>query len=911
MQVRLVWLGLFLWGACLSPVSALTPTPQQLQMFNGLSAAEKQQVLNLMGQGGAGFAAKSTKKVQDEIREQVSDASTRESDAAESSQIDESRLKGGDTLILHFIARSNLTDEHAAALDNGFKPKQVKELYTLDKNGVLATPYTHPIVLGGLNEEQAANRLSLVALFSNYLLTVSKLPLLPQGQEGLQAFGYELFRRDRLSVQNDEIRLAVPNDYSIGPGDVIHIQLYGKDNQFYELEVSREGSLLFPGVGAISVAGFSFSELKRNLIQRVKKQFIGVEAQVSMGALRTMHVLVTGEVEQPGTHYVGALSSITQALSVAGGISDIGSLRNVKLKRNGKVFRTLDLYDLLIDGDTSDDLRLLAGDVVHVSPLKRVVAVSGEVRRPAFYELKSTESIADVLALAGGVSANALMSSVRAERITQGELRQVLNLDAEASRRTKARDGDYIRLNTITSRLHQFVTLSGAVERPGKFQWREGLRIHDLLDGLAELDPQTELDYALLKRHVTEQNQVKVLHVDLRAIFNNVDGSENVTLQPRDELLIFSRDVDRQFDVQPLVAELQRQATVTHPAQVVRVQGQVHSAGSYPLTAGMRVSDLITAAGYLKDSAYTLEAELTHYEIVEGLGRQIQHRKVDLNAVLQGDQTQNVALLPYDLLTIKEVPLWLESDHVELLGEVRFPGKYAIARGEKLSDLIRRAGGFTEYSYVRGAVFMREELRQREQKQLDAMAANLEAELAAVALQRSGDVGQVSTAGMGNDLLGKLRTVKAAGRLVVHLDSMAVAIEMNKPVNADADIVLQGGDKLFIPGKMQEVTVLGEVFHPTSHLFSSHGDVEDYLDASGGMTNKADKDNVYVIKANGSVKLAKRSWMNPQSAIEAGDTIIVPFDSDKVSSLKLWTDVSQIVYQLGVSVAAWNSVSGI
>lgn len=900
-------------------LSAATPTAQQLQLFNSLSPAEQQQVMGILSKSGASFSSSAAA-----ARSQVQKAKDQAEKTDQTKKIDEvtsiqeeviPRFEGSDTLIIRYVEKALLLEDDQDTkglsfkrrIEEKFEPAQPKELYKLDKYGVLDLPYTKPIPLAGLTEEQAAERISLEPIFSHYVITVTKLPLTMLGHEALKPFGYEVFHEDgeRETVSNF---IPVPKDYIIGPGDNIQIQMFGKENEQYVLEVSREGKLFLPGVGGITVAGLSFSELKRDLITRIKKQYIGVDAQISMGELRSIQVFVTGEVEQPGAYTLGALSTITHSLIAAGGIKEIGSLRNVKLKRNGKVVATLDSYDLLLDGSNKNDQRLMAGDVVHVPSVAKTVSISGEVRRPAIYEVLGGEDINKVIQLAGGILPDAYTPNITLQRVSGGITREVISVDLNASQLPKVKNGDIINVTAVSARLDNVVSVYGLSEGPDHYQWRESLRLSDVVGAIDRLDPSIDLNYALIKRYPSPDFRLNVVDVNIRKALTEPKSSDNIALMPKDTIILFTKDRNRMLHVQQIIDELNKQATSKQPARVVRVQGQVHSEGTFPLTEKMRISDLIRAAARLKDSAYTLEAELTRFEAREGDARRIHHVGVDLKKVLNGDPKADIVLEPYDLLTIKEVPLWEERDHVEVAGEVRFPGKYAIRRGETLSELIKRAGGLTDFAYSKGAVFMREELREREQKQLDAMASNLEAELAAVALQRTGDVSQVSAAGLANDLLSKLRNVKAAGRLVIKLEEIDKALKENREVHSKYDIVLQGGDRLFVPGHMQEVTVLGEVFHPTSHLFSDPMGVDDYIDASGGMTNKADASNVYVIKANGSVKLAKTSWLDPQVAVEAGDTVVVPFDTEKVSSLKLWTDVSQIVYQLGLSVATWNTV---
>jgi len=351
-------------------------------------------------------------------------------------------------------------------------------------------------------------------------------------------------------------------------------------------------------------------------------------------------------------------------------------------------------------------------------------------------------------------------------------------------------------------------------------------------------------------------------------------------------VMIFDLSDHRALLLDPLIRRLKAQALAGEPARVVRINGQVRAPGSYPLEAGMRVSDLVRAGGRLRESAYLVEAELTRFRIEKGLPREIAHLRVDLADALAGNPEADLVLQPYDVLTVKEVPQWEEQDLVTVEGEVRFPGTYPIRRGETLGQLLERAGGLTPFAYPEGAVFMREELRQREQERMEAMAermeamaANLEEELAAMTLESRGDPAQAQSITVVRQLIRQVRSTRAAGRLVIDLTS-----EDSPTTRRSLALVLKGGDRLYIPSQMQEVTVIGEVFHPTSHLYREGLGWRDYIDLSGGMTHKADDDRVYVVRANGSVETVKGRWF------------------------VLWTDVSQILYQLGIAAASWKTV---
>jgi len=784
-----------------------------------------------------------------------------------------------------------------------YVPDQTQQLFELNQAGEINIAGLGKITLAGLNEKEAAARINLEPLLKHYSIRVMRLPLHKFGIAELKPFGYELFQQYPDEFAPDS-SMPVPKDYIIGPGDEVHIQLIGKENEEYFLQVSRDSTLSLPGIGVFPVAGLHFDELKQDIKKRIKKQYIGVDAFITLGELRSIRVFVLGEVNHPGAYYVSGLSTMTNALQYGQGISTIGSLRNIKLKRSGKLVQTLDLYQLLLNGDTTNDKRLKPGDVIHVPTIKRSVTIGGEVRRPAIYELSNEKTLDDLITLAGGLLPSAKQINIKVERAINNEKELIeLNIERGEHKTFTIRSGDIVNIDTILDRQENVVYLNGNVIRTGKFQWRQDLRLSDIIPNLRALKSNSDTEYVLVKRYLPPTYQLSIVSVSLNNALNNANSEDNLLLKPRDEVIVFDLSDKRILPIKPIIKELESQARSSEPSQVVKVSGQVRGPGQYPLEEGMRVTDLIIAGGRLSESAYRLDAELTSFVYTPGKPREVIHKNINVESALNGDEDHNLLLQAHDLLNIKEIPLWGGEKNVSLVGEVQFPGEYAIQRGETLHGILKRAGGLTPYAYPQGAVFIREDLQKREQERLDAMAANLEAELASISLERGEDASQTAQA---TQLLSKIRTTKAAGRLVIDLAMIADVEEDDLP--EDHRIILRGGDRLFIPPKMQEVSVIGQVFHPTSHLFQENLSVDEYISLSGGMTKKADADSTYIVRANGAVQVAQNSWLDDTPDLYPGDAIVIPLDADRISSLKLWTNISSIVYQLGLSAAAWNTV---
>ena len=666
------------------------------------------------------------------------------------------------------------------------------------------------------------------------------------------------------------------------------------------------------------VSGLSFINARETIEQHVADQLIGTRVSVTMGNLRSIRVFVLGEAQKPGSYTVSGLSTMTNALFVSGGVKKIGSLRNIELKRNGKLITVFDLYDLLLHGDTSGDRQLMPGDVIFIPPIGHTVSVDGAVRRPAIYELKSEKTVAQVIEVAGGLLPDADEKTVQMERILPSRFHEMRNIDltSNVGRAIDVENGDKLRVPLIRPTLENSVELTGYVFRPGAFEFRKGLRLSDVLSSFDELRPNADRHYIMIRREVPPEERVEVISADLERALAAPGSAADPALRPRDKIFVFDLSATRERVVAPVVRDLELQGGPDRPAQLVTVQGEVNAPGRYPLEPGMRVSDLIRAGGSLEDSAFGGDAELTRYKVVDGQSRQTDLIPVNLAAIRRGDVSADVTLAPYDILVIKPTPQWEEPGTIKVKGEVRFPGTYPIHRGETLYSLLHRVGGFTDLAFGEGAVFIREELKKREKDQLELLTNRMESDLAALSLESiassvatsNGSAGgaAASSIAIGQQLLTQLRDTKPVGRLVIDIDKV-----WKGPEGAPGDVVLRDGDMLLIPKKTQEVTILGEVQSPTSHVFQAGLTRDDYIAKSGGITQKADRKRIYVVRANGDVLTGERSgWFRRSHSVEIhpGDTIVVPLDTERIRALPLWQAVTTILYNLAVALLAVRSV---
>lgn len=906
---------------------------------------------------------------------------------------------------------------YAAALPGGISPAMIEQFKSLPRAQQEQLAKQYGVDLSQITGSQGGEgtRQQSTVLQQRQVLptdTSSKDDKTPDdnGAKKPVRYGLNLFNADISSFAPVD-NAPVPDDYVVGPNDVINVLLFGKESQQLSLNVERDGTVNFPDLGPIAVGGLSFGKVKALLEGRVKEQMIGITAAVTLNSLRTISIFVAGEAKYPGAYAVPALTTVTQALFVAGGVSDIGSLRHIVVKRAGKAVTNFDLYDLLLRGNASDDIRLQSGDVVFIPPYTGIAEVKGEVRRPAIYELNKNDTLADLLAMAGGAKAEAYPQASVLERINSQNLRDIQNVDLTNSKvlAEHVRGGDVLRVGVTSNRTENAVVLAGAVVRPGKYAWRKGMHVHDLVNSLwADLRLSADLDYALVVRQVNALGDIEVKQFAIGNAVTKPGSQDDIALSPKDVVLVFNyddanlersnlnkyitkqlqpvlnkssgerwlsddllakgiqsiQDNAKQKDVKsvagfaikdaatdkqqtqqeltqerladgtivsvlsdatqsllsrifvnpdlmaltpelkrqellfPVLEKLKNQARSGSELQVVSISGDVKVPGEYPLASGANIRSLITAAGGLNASAYLGRAELTRAQGTNKdiNGIQVAHRAVDISDAVKGG-VDNIALASRDHLNVFSTPDWQVDRTVEIRGEVRFPGSYTVHRGETLDDVLQRAGGVTQYAFVDGAVFTRKQVQDREKMQVNKLIEQLRSDVATRAL--SADTTTVSYQDA-MAMIGELQKIQPVGRLVIDLPHVLAG-------DRDADMQVEDGDILYIPRKTSTVTVVGEVQHASSHRFKPGMSVEDYLNLSGGFRKRADEDRVYVIRADGSVMIPghNSSWFASNSdQLRAGDTIVVPLDTEYMNNLTTWSSVTQIIYQSAVALAA-------
>ena len=752
----------------------------------------------------------------------------------------------------------------------------------------------------------------------------------------LKPFGYNLFESEPTTFAPVG-GVPAPEQYVIGPGDRLRIFLFGKETAEYELVVNRDGTLVIPDLDRLNVQGLSFEALQSLVAERVQQRKIGVTSVVTLDELRSIQVFVLGDVNQPGSFAVSAFSTLVNALFVAGGISEDGSLRSIQLKRDGQTVASLDLYRLLLQGDASGDVRVRQGDVIFVPSVGDQVAVRGEVKRPAIFEFKDGESLEDILRFASGFSGFAFENEIRIRRTVDGVDRISQSIERDQLSLYTPASGDVVDILSVNALPTKAIELAGLFSRPGFRQWKQGLTLGEVITSPRDLMiPPLESLIVIESRDV--QGRLKVDLIRGSEVFSDpivaargMGNNDRVTLVPIQSQLSLNgsvqnkkdqdqdQDQDRlingenaesaafrektQFNRRRFFDDLNQRviasAVLTEVAPIVDVGGMVNETGQYPLSTRATVGDLILAAGGFRSDADIDAVELVRrtgdgFEIVAVNSDQFnQTGLVSAGSQLIIRQDQDKTLLPA----------------VQISGFVQYPGIYRMPRGSTIGQLIKRAGGMLPNSDLRAAVFTREAIKRREVNQLRRLERQTaerlaDSEISALDVDAQGAQANIDL----SKALTELSETEAVGRLVINLPSILAG-------QTNQDVILEDGDRLVVPSIRQSVTVLGEVLFPTSHVYQLNVDHSDYLDLSGGPTSKADMSRAFVIHADGSVTPLKKftsggvlMTTNRSAVIEPGDTLIVPRDLDDLPALDLWTQITQIIYQSAVAIAAVGSL---
>lgn len=686
---------------------------------------------------------------------------------------------------------------------------------------------------------------------------------IPPAGGQLRRFGSDAFLLGTGNANELPMDLPVGSDYVLGPGDNLIVNMWGGRSERLNVTIDRQGQIALPEAGTITLDRLTIAQAQAAIQESLGTQFQDEHVEISLGRLRTVRIYVVGDVQRPGAYDVSSLSTALGALYAAGGPTSRGSLRILRQYRGNRLVRTIDLYDFLLRGVRSDTERLLPGDTILVPPPGPQVTVEGMVHRPAIYELHDEQGLNEVLDLAGGVLVSASLKQINVERIEANQRRTMVSLnlpdDAQGARQQLAdfrvQDGDAVVISQILPFNQQSVYLDGHVYRPGKYPYRDGMTILDLLHSYRDVMPEPA-DHVELVRLQAPDYRPETISLSLGDI---LIGNNTIPLQPFDLVRIFSR---YQID-----------------SPTVVIEGEVIRPGQYPMSQNMTVGGLVRMAGGFKHSAYQDEADLSSYVVQNGQKVLVKHESVDLKKALGGDQTADVLLKAGDVVSIRQLAGWRDiGSSVTLAGEVEHPGSYGIEQGERLSSVLMRAGGMSESAYPTAAVLERIQVRELSEQARQEMIRRIETTPVNIkpgALSAQDQTGlQQSLQEQRLQVLTTLRNHPASGRQVI-----SISADISKWANTSADIELRAGDALVIPKRPSFVLVGGQVYNPTAISFVPGRTVGWYLQKAGGVSPSGDKKEIYILRADGSVAGHGNSWINGSfmdAHLHPGDSIIVP-----------------------------------
>jgi len=653
-------------------------------------------------------------------------------------------------------------------------------------------------------------------------------------------------------------QLPVSGDYVLGSGDKLVLNVWGGLNAQYDLVVDREGSIYIPQVGNIAVGGLTLDKAEKKVRKSLLANYSNVNVDLTLAQTKSVRVFVVGQVKYPGIYDLPGLSRVLTALAAAGGPDSVGSYRNIKVFRGDRQIATFDLYEFINRGTSAGNIQLASGDVVFVPHYEILVKLRGQVKSPAEYELKEGETIKDLLRFAGGILPTGNRQGIFVDRIKDGYHQSLtINLDDSVSAATPIYDGDDISVFPLNPYREDIVFVEGYVPQPGAYGWHKGMRLADLFEAEKSLFPDTYMDRVDIIRNIGGETRKKILSANLGRALSG-DESENILLQPHDRIIVHSvmEFMDKHF---------------------VSIYGAVRHPGRYRLYEDMRISDLIFESGGLREYAFMDSAELVRLHN----GREFEVVNVNLNEVLKDVGGEKDLLLQKDdFLFIRSIPNWQKTRTVTILGEVRFPGTYALVReDETLSELVDRAGGLTEDAFLDGVVFTR-----------SSVASEIEKRNILRVIRNTQEIVR--------DTAGNIDTTSLI--FLWHPEELNhIIIDLNRVLSGKEDIVMQDGDTVFIPKKPDVVSVIGAVGAGGTIKYVRGKNARYYIERAGGLTKMADKDEIRLVKANGRVmKIGIR-----YGDISPGDVIVVPQRVRREKNvLRIISEVTSIITSMATTL---------
>ena len=691
-----------------------------------------------------------------------------------------------------------------------------------------------------------------------------------------KVFGRNIFNNKNLSFEPN-MNIATPQNYRLGPGDAVFIDIYGASQKTVETSVSPDGYVTIDGYGLVQVSGLTVSEANAKLRSTLGSRYSSSQIKLTVGETRSIMVNVMGEVKAPGTYTLSAFASVFHALYMAGGINDLGTLRNIKVYRNNRLVSVVDIYDYMLNGKMTGNVRLADNDVIVVGPYDCLVNITGKVKRPMWYEMKKNESVGTILRYAGGFAGDAYTKSVRLVRKTGKEF-SVFNVDEFDMSSFHLADEDSISVDSILPRFSNMVEIKGAVFRPGMYQVGESINsVRTLIEHAEGLKEEAFTARAVMHR-MKKDRTLEVVPIDVEGI---LEGKvPDIPLQPNDAIFI------------PTKQEMMEEQTIT-------IHGEVNYPGIYKYASNETLEDFVLQAGGLKNSASTVKVDVSRRIInPKALATDSVTARVYSFALKDGfviDGKPGFELMPFDEVYVRKSPGFSKQQNVTVDGEVMFSGTYTLAKNNtRLSDVIKAAGGVNDRGYAAGATLVRK-INESERKRLEAARRMALEQYEQVAAEEAAKTGQKV------DMTNSERLKK------FQIDeTYSVGIELDKALanpGSDDDIVLREGDRIVVPLYTGTVKINGEVMYPNTVGFVKGKKASYYIDQAGGFSNKAKKRQSYIIYMNGTVaKISHNAKPMP------GCEIVVPAKANTKMSIAETMTIGTSVASIATMIATLANI---
>lgn len=646
-----------------------------------------------------------------------------------------------------------------------------------------------------------------------------------------KVFGRNIFNSRRLSFEPN-MNIATPQDYRLGAGDAVYVDVWGASQERFESTVSPEGTINIEGFGPVNVDGLTVAEANKRLRATLGRHYASSNIRLTVGQTKTITVDVMGEVVAPGSYTLSAFATVFNALYMAGGTNEIGTLRDIKIYRKGRQISTCDIYDYILNGKMSGNVRLAAGDVIIVGPYECLVNVTGKVKRPMYYEMKSNESVGTLIKYAGGFAGDAYEKALHLTRKKGGEL-SVYTVDEFERNSFQLADGDSVAVDSTLQRYRNMVEVKGALNRPGMYQMDGGITtVRQLIDAAGGLAEDAFTARGTIHRR-KEDRSLEVVQVDIKGIMDHT--VPDIALKNEDIFFVPSTKMVRE-------------------ERILKIIGEVNYPGEYDYAENTTLEDFILQAGGLKDGASMVKVDvarrLRDQDAREATSQLAQSYSFELKDGFVIDGTPGFVLEPFDEVMVRRSPGYIEQRHVGISGEITYGGSYVLtSKGMRLSDLVKAAGGLTKEAYAKGAYLERTLTPTEKMKQQTMLR-----------LAVSGDSIDLKTLELGD--------VQKVG---INLDKA-----LENPGSDQWDIVLRDGDFLFVPQFNNTVNISGQVMFPNTVAYREGAKLSFYIDQAGGYGQRAKSKRVFAVNMNGTVNRVRSS-----KDITPGCTILVPAKSRK------------------------------